>query len=292
MHRVPRVRELSEELVSRTQHWVLFLVQWPLARLMLVHAGRTALPLSVLGALSLCQCTPVPTAPPSELLSYRRFDRIYLYRPQVRAEHLALVLSGDGGWNGTLASIAQRLAGEGTLVAGIDVRHLLASLGHDSASCVSPGAELEDLARYLQQHYLPRTSQPVVIGYSAGATLAFVALAQSPPDVFAGALTLSFCADLDLAKPLCPNPGASPLPRSGGVRLQPPVALPAPWIALHGLEDEVCPVADSRTFTASLPGARFVPLPELDHEYRHMNRWWPQFAAAYGQLVKGDHGHP
>ena len=127
----------------------------------------------------------------------------------------------------------------------------------------------------------------MIIGYSAGASLAFVALAQSPAGAFSGALTLSFCADLDLAKPLCPDHGVAPLPRGGGVRLRPPPALPAPWIALHGLEDEVCPVADSRTFTAAIPGARFVPLPELDHEYRHMDRWWPAFAAAYGQLLAG-----
>lgn len=131
-----------------------------------------------------------------------------------------------------------------------------------------------------------RAAAPTLIGHSAGATLAFVALAQSAPGAFAGAITLSFCADLDLAKPLCPNPGAVPLPRSGGVRLQPPVALPAPWIALHGLDDEVCPPEDSRTFATAIPGAHFIALPGIDHGYRNIDRWWPQFEAAYQQILR------
>lgn len=242
--------------------------------------------LVVLGALPLCQCASVYTAPPTEVLSYRRFERIYVYRPQARAQHLALLLSGDGGWSGLLGSIAQRLAAGGTLVAGVDVRHFLASLSQDPATCVAPGAELQSLARFLQQHYQLPSIAPVLIGHSAGATLAYVALAASTPQFFAGAITLSFCADLDLVKPLCPTRGmVPPLPRSGGVRLQPPVALPAPWIALHGLGDEVCPVADSRTFATAITDARFVPLPEIDHQYRHLHRWWPQFEAAYRQLL-------
>ncbi|HKD55642.1 MAG TPA: AcvB/VirJ family lysyl-phosphatidylglycerol hydrolase [Steroidobacteraceae bacterium] len=284
---------LSDAVVSGTQQWVLFLVQWRLAALAVARMRCVLAPLAIVGALSLCQCTSVYTTPPSEVLSYRRFDRIYVYRPQARAQHLALLLSGDGGWSGTLGSIAERLAAGGTVVAGIDVRHLLASLSQDPATCVAPGAELESLARYLQQHYQLGPAAPVLIGHSAGATLAFVALAESRPGVFAGAITLSFCADLDLMKPLCPNPGLEPpLPRSDGVRLRLPVALPAPWIALHGLVDDVCPAADSRAYATAITTGRFVPLPDIDHGYRQMNRWWPQFEAAYRELlaIRTPHG--
>jgi len=74
------------------------------------------------------------------MLSYRRFERIYVYRPPAPATPLALLLSGDGGWSAMLGSLAQQLAAGGTLVAGIDVRHLLASLSQDPASCVSPAS--------------------------------------------------------------------------------------------------------------------------------------------------------
>lgn len=275
--------------MSHTQQGELVLVQSPFAGAAIARVPGIAAHLAVFGALLLCQCSSVYTAPPTELLSYRRFERIYVYRPQARAEHLVLLLSGDGGWSATLGSVAEHLAAGGTVVAGIDVRHLLASLGQDPASCVSPGAELQSLAHDLQQHYGLGTAAPVLIGHSAGATLAFVALAESPPGAFGGAITLSFCADLDLVKPLCPNPGiAAPAPRSGGVRLQPPVALPAPWIALHGLGDDVCPAADSRTFASATTNAHFVPLQDVDHQYRHMDRWWPQLEGAYRQILANE----
>ena len=285
MHRVPRVSEQAIRFVRWAQQNALLMVRLQLGRLVAMRARSFAQPFALGVALLLCQCTSVYTAPPSEMLSYRRFERIYVYRPPAPAQHLALLLSGDGGWSGLLGAIAQRLAAGGTLVAGLDVRHLLASLGQDPAQCVSPGSELEDLARYLWQHYRLDTSAPILIGHSAGATLAFVALAESRPGVFVGALTLSFCADLDLVKPLCPSPGAPPVPRNGGVRLRPPPSLPAPWVALHGLADEVCPASDSRAFAAAIPGAHFVPLQDIDHDYRHMDRWWPQFAGAYRQLL-------
>jgi type IV secretory pathway VirJ component len=235
-------------------------------------------------ALLLCQCTSLQYGAEPQLLSHQRFD-LYVYRPQQGpVQHLALFLSGDGGWGSELGTIAQRLAVSGTLVVGINVRRVLASYRLDGAECVSPSADLAELTRYLQQHYQLQPEAPIVIGHSAGATLAFVALAQAPGGTFAGALTLSFCEDLDLVKPLCPAVLQS-VPRSGGVRLLPPARLPAPWIALHGLDDEVCPAPEARAFVAAIQGARFVGLPGITHSYRHMSRWWPQFEAAYHVLA-------
>ena len=232
----------------------------------------------------LAQCWYPPVAP-SELLAHGRFARLYIYRPQDGAQRLALLLSGDGGWSSMLGSIAQRLTLGGTLVAGIDSRKLLASLRHDAASCVSPGADLAELSAYLQRRYQLAPAPPVLIGHSAGASLAFVALGQSSAGTFSGALTLSFCAGLDIVKPLCRTRAVQYSARAGGVRLLPAGPLPAPWIALHALDDTECPAADGRAFGAATPGARFVALPDLTHSYHHMNRWWGQFETAYRQLA-------
>ena len=234
--------------------------------------------------LLLCQCASLEHAAAPQPLSHGPFD-LYVYRPQGPPQHLALLLSGDGGWSSGLGAIAQRLTATGTLVAGIDVRRLLMSYRLDPAQCLSPGADLAELTHYLQERYQLEHAAPVVIGHSAGATLAFVALAQSHAGTFAGALTLSFCDDLDLVKPLCSAPAVRYVARSGGVRLLPPPSLPGHWIALHGLEDEVCPAAEARTFADAIPGARFVGLPGITHSYPHMSRWWPQFASAYGELA-------
>jgi type IV secretory pathway VirJ component len=221
----------------------------------------------------------------SEQLSHGRFEQLRIYHPPGTAQRLALVLSGDGGWSSALGALAERLTSTGTLVAGIDSRALLRSLAHDPASCISPGADLVDLARWLRERYHLASTAPVLLGHSAGATLVFIALAQAPPGSFAGGLTLSFCEDFDLSKPLCPAPAFEYRPRSGGVRLLPAGRLPAPWIALHAVEDTECPAADARDFVAGIPGARFVAVAGVTHSYHHMSRWWGQLESAYRELA-------
>lgn len=247
--------------------------------------ARTAAAASL---LLLCQCISLQHGPAPQLLSHGPFD-VYLYHPEGPPQHLALMLSGDGGWSSGLGAIAERLSEGGTLVAGINVRRLLADYRLDSAPCVAPGPDLAELGQYLRQRYRTGPSRPVLIGHSAGATLAFVALAQSPAGTFAGALTLSFCSDLDLVKPLCSAPATQPaiqsLPINDGVRLLPPAALPASWIALHGLDDEECPAPQARAFVDAIRGAHFIGLPGITHSYHHVSRWWPQFEAAYRELA-------
>ncbi len=235
-------------------------------------------------AALLCQCARQDAALRPEALSYGRFHSLHIYRPPGTPERLALLLSGDRGWTPFIGSLARELAASGTLVAGIDVEDLLKSLAQDPASCVAPGEELAVLAHYLQQHYQLTRTVPVLIGHSAGASFAYLGLAQSPAGSFAGALTLSFCEDLDLVKPLCRGASVQYLPRSGGVRLLPAVTLPAPWVALHGLEDEECPAPAARAFVDAVAGARFVALPQVTHSYHHWALWWPQFTAAYSEL--------
>ena len=234
----------------------------------------------------LCACTETHPIPASETFSYGHFHELRIFRPQSRAQHLVLLLSGDGGWGAPLPEIAARLSAAGALVAGIDVRDLLERYEHDAHGCASPGEDLEQLARYLQQRYALPGAAPVLIGHSAGATLAYLALARSAPGTFTGALTLSFCADLDLVKPLCSAPPSGFLRRSDGIRLLPAAAaLPAPWFALHGLDDSECPAHEAREFAGMIPGAHFIALPGITHRYHHMGRWWPVFDQAWRQLV-------
>jgi type IV secretory pathway VirJ component len=230
----------------------------------------------------LCQCAASGTEP--QLLRHGVFARLRIYEPSPPARQLVLLLSGDGGWGRGPDRIAQRLVTRGTLVAGIDVREWLSALDAVPTGCASPGATLAELGHYLQARFaLPRA--PLLVGHSAGATLAYVALAEARPGDFAGAVTLSFCADLDLSAPLCPAPALAWTAREGGVRLRPAGALNAPWIALHGIEDRECPAAEARTFTHGVPGAQFVALPDEGHAYTDMDRWWGQFNAAYQALL-------
>jgi len=69
-----------------------------------------------------------------ERLSHGRFKDVTLYRPAGDAKQFVLFLSGDNGWEGAVDVMARRLAGQGALVAGIDVPQLFESLQKDGGS--------------------------------------------------------------------------------------------------------------------------------------------------------------
>ena len=224
----------------------------------------------------------------AEKLAHGRFKHVEIFRPPGEVKHFALLMSGDGGWGSKLATIASALAQDGTLVAGIDTAELFENLETDGGSCVSPDGDLENLSHYVQAYYkVPTYFTPILLGHSAGATLAYASLAQAPPGIFAGALTLSFCVDLDLRKPLCEAHSLrfTRLKNGEGTRLLPPAQLRAPWVALHGTEDRVCPIAEARSFIAHTPGARLIELPHVTHNYSGTSDWLPQLKSAYQSIV-------
>jgi type IV secretory pathway VirJ component len=236
--------------------------------------------------------TPAGSSAPTldtwpEVLAHGRFKHVEIFRPRGEVKHFALLMSGDGGWSSRLARMAGALASDGTLVAGVDTAQLFADLEKDGGDCVLPDGDLENLSHYVQAYYkVPTYYTPILIGHSAGATLAYTSLAQAPPGIFGGALTLSFCVDLDLRKPLCQVQGLRYSKLKTGFRLLPPPQLQAPWIALHGVKDHICPIADARAFVAQTKGARLVELPNLAHSYTGSGAdWLPQFKAAFESIV-------
>jgi type IV secretory pathway VirJ component len=233
-----------------------------------------------------------------ETLSHGRFHDVHVYKPKTEVRHFAIFLSGDGGWGDGLGAMAKSLAAQGTLVAGVDTSDLFDELEKDGGKCVFPVGDLENLSHFVQAYYkVPTYFTPILIGHSAGASLAYAAIAQAPPGTFTGALSLSFCADLDLRKPLCKAGDLRYTPRAdgAGVRLQPaPEGLHAPWIALHGTRDQECSVREARAFVAQIPGAgaRFIELPDVTHNYSEVSRWMPQFDAAFASMVAREPHHP
>jgi type IV secretory pathway VirJ component len=223
----------------------------------------------------------------AETLAHGRFKHVEIFRPPGEVKHFALLMSGDGGWSSRLARIAGALASEeATLVAGVDTSELFADLEKDGGSCVSPDGDLENLSHYVQAYYkVPTYFTPILIGHSAGATLAYSSLAQAPAGIFGGALTLSFCVDLDLRKPLCQAQGLRYKQLKYGARLLPAPQLHAPWVALHGTQDHVCPIAEARQFVSQINGARLVELPKVAHNYRGTDDWLPQFKTAFESIV-------
>jgi type IV secretory pathway VirJ component len=230
-----------------------------------------------------------------ESISYGRFGEIAVYRSSPKPRDIVLFVSGDGGWNLGVIAMAQRLASRGAVVAGLDIRHYLGELEKSAEQCAAPARDLEDLSRELQKrlgfkHYL----QPTLVGYSSGATLVYATLVEAKEGVFKGALSIGFCPDLDLRKPLCKGSGIESTPRrvSGGVLkgvdLLPAKALPGKWISLQGELDQVCPAALTQKFIAEVPGGEIVMLPKVGHGYSVEKNWLPQYEAAYDRIAAAE----
>jgi type IV secretory pathway VirJ component len=233
----------------------------------------------------------LPFAAPAlaqEHLAHGRFEDVTVYRPAGEARQFVLFLSGDNGWEGAVDAMARRLAEQGALVAGIDVTQLFDSLHADGGECVFPDGDLENLAHYVQGYArLATYHTPLLVGYSSGASLAYAMLAQASPGTFLGALSLGFCVDMDLQKPLCRGAGVHFRRHADGAGLDllPSKTLSAPWIAMHGARDRVCPVAAAKTFASQVSRARFVELPRVDHDFAKPKQWLPRLLDAYRQLT-------
>lgn len=238
---------------------------------------------------ALLVCTWLP-ASAREQLSHGRFENVTLYRPQGETKQFVLFLSGDRGWSRGVDRMAQVLAGEGAMVAGISTPRLFANLEADGGNCVFPDGDLENLSHYLQGYArLPTYHTPILVGYSSGATLAYAMLAQAPHGTFAGALSLGFCVDLELEKPLCKGRDVHFTVRPDhGVDLLPARSLRAPWVSIHGANDRVCRPDAARRFVSEVPGAQFELLPDVAHNYASARNWQSPLLDAYRKIASSN----
>jgi type IV secretory pathway VirJ component len=235
--------------------------------------------------LALLACAPVAA---QEKISHGRFRDVAIYRPAGEVRQFVLFLSGDGGWSPEVSDIARKLSERGAMVAGIDSPKLFAALEADGGNCVFPDGDLENLSHFIQGYArLPTYHTPLLVGYSSGASMVYAMIAQAPSGTFMGALSLGFCADLDLAKPLCRGEGVHFKKRKDGqgVDLLPAKNLPVDWVAFHGARDQVCPTAAARVFTTQIPRAQFVELPKLAHAFPASGAWLPRFLEAYDGIA-------
>ncbi|MGC4028965.1 MAG: AcvB/VirJ family lysyl-phosphatidylglycerol hydrolase [Steroidobacteraceae bacterium] len=230
--------------------------------------------------------TVAVAAPAPEILSHGIFDRIALYRPPGEASSVALLFSGDGGWEDGLDSLAKALSGKGALVAGIRTPALFKKLENLPDSCVFPDGDLENLSHFIQGYaQLPTYRTPLLAGYSSGASLAYTMLAQTPPGIFAGALTLGFCRELELRKPLCRGEGVHFKKRADLLDLLPAKQLHAPWVDVQGEADSVCPLTPASGFVKQTGGAAMAVLPSMEHGLEEEEGWQPAMLAAYSRLA-------
>lgn len=234
---------------------------WVSSRLSLGRIGPSG------GAASpdLPASAPIYTPVIEQQLSHGRFENFRVFVPHATAKGFVLLLSGVDGWNAGLSDLARRLAAQGALVAGLDVAQLNAALETDEGQCVYPDGDLENLSHFVQAYFrLPTYLSPILAGDAAGGTLAYASLVQAPQGTFAGAVSLNFCADYALKKPLCKASGIEFTARpAGGVNFL-PAHQTLSWAVLRTANNQVCDVAAVQRFVAAVPGAQFTLVPGID----------------------------
>jgi type IV secretory pathway VirJ component len=259
---------------------------------------------SALAALSLVACRdrPAPQAEdPSasahetpagpllvDTLAYGRFGPVVVYRERPHPSHVVLFMSGDGGWNHGVVDMARSLASLDAAVVGVDIRRYLAALERAGGPCGYPAADFEALSQWVQRRlgysaYVP----PVLVGYSSGATLVYATLVQAPPGTFLGGISLGFCSDLRLQRPLCRAGGLTlAAGRQGRVSVLPADTVRSPWFVLHGADDSSCTAARAESFVRQVRGARLVRLSGVGHGFSVEAHWMPRFREVFERLSR------
>lgn len=229
-----------------------------------------------------------PVLATEEKAVFGRFGSVTLYYESPHPQHVVLFVSGDGGWNLGVVEMARELAALDALVVGVDITHYLKQLAAGEEKCSYPAADFQALSQFVQQKLgYPQYLTPLLVGYSSGATLIYAVLVQAPPGAFRGAISLGFCPDLTLPRPMCHGSG---LTWTGGANqkkysFEPAAGLEVPWVALQGEIDQVCNPRSTMAFVQRTRNGEIVSLPKVGHGFGVTDNWLPQFKQVFARLA-------
>lgn len=222
-------------------------------------------------------------------IRFGRFGDVTLYSRKPEASRVILFISGDEGWGRVVADMAGELSNADTLVAGIDARQYQGSLRHSREECSYPAAELEALSKEIQKRLnFPHYVLPVIIGYSAGASLAYASFAQAPPNTFSGAITFGFCPDSRVEHRFCAGTGLQLKSGAGGkgFTFLPARNLETRWFLFQGSIGPVCNPSVIDAFVKEVPRATVIHLPDQGHGISASAQFMTQLQSALTDLTK------
>ena len=212
------------------------------------------------------------------------------YRPDGPPNALVVFLSGDGGWNLGVVSMAKTLTKEGAAVAALDTPKMLAALDASAPDgCADLGGAIEAFANEERAALnVPADAPLILAGYSSGATAVYIAQAAMAKDAVLGSVALGFCPDMENRRPICASGGAAELSvkkiKTGYLYSEASSGL-AGFTALQGMIDQVCTADATIAFVNKIPGATVVPLPKVGHGFSVEKNWMPQYLAAYRDIA-------
>jgi type IV secretory pathway VirJ component len=225
--------------------------------------------------------------------NYGPFEALHIYQTSPQPRHVVIFISGDAGWDLGMVSMAKSLTELDDMVVGIDSTHYIGKLDKGTEKCNYAAAHFEALSQYIQKKYnFKQYIPPVLVGYSSGATIVYVTLAQSPPNTFAGGIAMGFCTELKTSKPFCKGNGRlsySPDPKLGYIYNAVP-HLAAKLYVLQGDTDQVCSTPSTREFLSKVSDAELTELSKVGHGFSVEKNWMPQFKQVFHTIV--DHQQP
>jgi type IV secretory pathway VirJ component len=239
--------------------------------------------------LALLTVWALPAAAAEETMTLEPFGTVTLYHETARPAHVAIFISGDGGWKLGVVDMARELMGMDALIAGVDIRHYMKAAANQPDHCFDPSGDFAGLGRAIEKKLgYPDHVEPILVGYSSGATLVYAAMVQAKPHTFGGGVSLGFCPDLFVHPPICEGSGLTfkKDPHGQGIDFE-PADTQAPWYALQGDIDKICTPEDTRAYLKKVPNGILVWLPKVGHGFSVPKNWIRQlkesFAKATGQ---------
>jgi type IV secretory pathway VirJ component len=227
-------------------------------------------------------------------LRFGNFGTVSIYLQDTHPAAVVLFISGDGGWNQGVVEMARSLSKLDALVAGFSIVHYEKELATSPEKCSYPAGDFEMLSKYIQKKYgFSAYIPPILVGYSSGATLAYATIVQAPSGTFKGAISLGFCRDLPLDKPLCAGGGqlkCEQCERGKAFCFFPHPELNTPWIAFQGTVDQVCNPDSVVQFVKQIPSAKLMLLPKVGHGFSVEKNWMPQFKQAFESIASSQAG--
>jgi type IV secretory pathway VirJ component len=213
----------------------------------------------------------------------------HLYTQTRSPDRIAILASGSDGWDSGMAGMARDLAKDGTWILGVDFRIYSRQMETAPGACAYSASDFDALSHFAQKKLgLKEYREPILIGRASGAALVYGVLAQAPQGIFVGAISMGFCPELDIDKPLCDGEGlrSRQLPHGrNGFGLLPATHLQAPWIALQGLRSETCGPEGIRKFVAQVPKALLVKLPKMRDGVSDPKHGMPELRTALANLA-------
>jgi type IV secretory pathway VirJ component len=200
-----------------------------------------------------------------------------VFEPRDGHEGFVFLFSDEGGWSRALDRTAHELARNGVAVVGVDLPHYLAGLvATKEDECHYTVAELEDWSHRLQRELrFERYRSPILTGIGEGATLAHVALAQSPAATLAGAIGAQPTPALATHVALCA--GAPSHAVAGGFAYEPAEKLPGFWREAKDL-DAIAAEVESALGEPASDAAELADLPLIEMAVEKPS---PRFAVIY-----------